>query len=171
MNPRWPPKKDTLNQPLRIGVIGSGSVSDSVDELAKEVGSAIARAEAIVVCGGLGGVMAAVAAGAAEEGGVVIGILPGSDPTDAAPGISIPLPTGLGEARNVLVVRSSEAVIAIAGEWGTLSEAAFCRKFHVPLIGLETDLPSDVLEEIASGPSEAVARAVELAEAGRRSSS
>jgi len=171
VNPRWPPKKDTLNQPLRIGVIGSSSVSDSVDELAKEVGSAIARAEAIVVCGGLGGVMAAVAAGAAEEGGVVIGILPGSDPTDAAPGISIPLPTGLGEARNVLVVRSSEAVIAISGEWGTLSEAAFCRKFHVPLIGLETDLPSDVLEEIASGPSEAVARAVELAEAGRRSSS
>ena len=171
MNPRWPPKKDTLNQPLRIGVIGSGSVSDSVGELAKEVGSAIARAEAIVVCGGLGGVMAAVAAGAAEEGGVVIGILPGSDPTDAAPGISIPLPTGLGEARNVLVVRSSEAVIAISGEWGTLSEAAFCRKFHVPLNGLETDLPSNVLEEIASGPSEAVARAVELAEAGRRSSS
>jgi uncharacterized protein (TIGR00725 family) len=169
VSPRGSFKKSAPNQPLRIGVIGSGSVSASTGELAKEVGSAIARAEAIVVCGGLGGVMAAAAAGAAEEGGVVIGILPGSDPTDAAPGVSIPLPTGLGEARNVLVVRSSEAVIAIAGEWGTLSEAAFCRKFHVPLIGLETGLPSDVLEEIASGPSEAVARAVELAHARRRS--
>lgn len=167
----WSFKKGASKQPLRIGVIGSGSVTGPAVELAKEVGSAIARAEAIVVCGGLGGVMAAVAAGAAEEGGVVIGILPGSDPTDAAPGVSIPLPTGLGEARNVLVVRSSEAVIAIEGEWGTLSEAAFCRKLHVPLIGLETALPSEIPEEIASSPSEAVARAVELAQARRRSSS
>lgn len=136
--------------------------------MARAVGSAIARAEAITVCGGLGGVMAAVSEGAASEGGVVLGILPGGSVTEAAPGVTIPIPTGLGEARNVIVARTSEAVIAIAGEWGTLTEAAFCRKFGVPVVGLHATLPDDVISETAREPAEAVARAIELAQAGRR---
>lgn len=155
-------------RPLRIGVIGSGSAGEAALALARAVGAAIARAEAVTVCGGLGGVMAAAAEGAAAESGVVLGILPGSSARDAAAGVSIPLPTGLGEARNVLVARASEAVIAIAGEWGTLSEAAFCRKFGVPVIGLHATLPDDVVFERVDEPAAAVARAVELALAGRR---
>jgi len=136
--------------------------------LARVVGAAIARAEAITICGGLGGVMAAAAEGAAAEGGIVLGILPGRSADDAAPGVTIPIPTGLGEARNVVVAGASEAVIAIAGEWGTLSEAAFCRKLHIPVVGLEATLPADVITETAGEPTEAVARAVELAQARRR---
>jgi uncharacterized protein (TIGR00725 family) len=154
--------------PLRIGVIGSGRASDEAVALARAVGAAIARAEAVTVCGGLGGVMRAAAEGAASEAGVVLGLLPGVSAADAAPGVTIPVPTGLGEARNVLVARTSEAVIAIAGEWGTLSEAAFCRKFGVPVIGLHATLPPGILDESADDAAGAVARAVELAEAGRR---
>ncbi|MDX1395830.1 MAG: TIGR00725 family protein [Gemmatimonadota bacterium] len=154
--------------PLRIGVIGSGSAGEADLALARAVGAAVARAEAITVCGGLGGVMGAVAEGAAAESGLVVGILPGASAGDAAPGVSIPIPTGLGEARNVVVARASEAVIAIAGEWGTLSEAAFCRKFGVPVIGLHATLPDDVVSERADEPAAAVARAVELALARRR---
>ena len=158
----------SARRPLRIGVIGSGDASEADMALARAVGGAIARAEAITVCGGLTGVMHAVADGAASESGLVIGLLPGTSAGDAAPGVSIPIPTGLGEARNVLVARTSEAVIAIAGEWGTLSEAAFCRKFGVPVIGLRSTLPETVLNEHAEDPLAAVARAVELAQAGRR---
>lgn len=137
-------------------------------DLARQVGRAIARVEAITVCGGLSGVMEAAAEGAASEGGVVVGVLPGPDPEAAAPGVTIPIPTGLGEARNVLVVRTSEAVIAIAGGMGTLSEAAFCAKFGIPVIGLATRLPEAVITEVARDPQTAVARAVELAEERRR---
>lgn len=152
-------------------MIGSGAASEAEVALARAVGAAIARAEALTVCGGLGGVMRGAAEGASSEAGEVLGLLPGTSATDAAPGVTIPIPTGLGEARNVLVARASEAVIAIAGEWGTLSEAAFCRKFGVPVIGLRSTLPADVLTESANDPAEAVARAVELAEAARRGSS
>ena len=155
-------------RPLRIGVIGSSQATDRQLALAGAVGAAIARAEAVTVCGGLGGIMRAASEGAASEGGLVVGILPGPSAAGAAPGVTIPIPTGMGEARNVIVARASEAVIAIAGEFGTLSEAAFCRKFGIPVIGLEPNLPEAVVSEIVSGPVEAVARAVELAAAGRR---
>lgn len=154
-------------RPLRIGVIGSGRADETEMALARAVGSGIARAEAIAVCGGLGGVMQGVADGAATEAGVVLGLLPGTAAGDAAPGVSIPVPTGLGEARNVLVARTSEAVIAIGGGWGTLSEASFCRKFGVPVIGLGSNLPDAVANEQADDPVSAVARAVELAQASR----
>lgn len=153
--------------PLRIGVIGSGRASRRHEELAHAVGAAVARAGAVVVCGGLGGVMAAAASGAASEGGTVVGILPGPEAAEAADGVSIPIPTGLGEARNVLVARTSEAVVAVAGEWGTLSEAAFCRKLGTPVIGLDSTLPEGVVTETAAEPELAVGRAVELARAGR----
>jgi uncharacterized protein (TIGR00725 family) len=157
-------------RPLRIGVIGSGDATPEAEELAHRVGAAIARAEAVEVCGGLGGVMRAAAAGATEDGGLVIGILPGTSAEAAAPGVTIPMPTGLGEARNVLVVRASEAIIAIAGGLGTTTEAAFARKFGVPVIGLATNLPDDLVTERADDPAAAVARAVELAGERRRRS-
>lgn len=155
-------------RPLRIGVIGSGDATPEARGLAHQVGAAIARAEAIEVCGGLGGVMDAAAAGATEDGGLVVGILPGTSADAAAPGVSVPIPTGLGEARNVLVVRASEAIIAIAGEWGTTTEAAFARKFGIPVIGLATNLPDELVTERAEDPAAAVARAVELAQERRR---
>lgn len=161
LGPLRPPR------PLRIGVIGSGEAAPAEASLARAVGAALARAGAIVVCGGMGGVMRAAADGASSEGGTVVGILPGGDPHAAADGVTIPIPTGLGEARNVVVARASEAVVAIAGEWGTLSEAAFCRKFGMPVIGLASALPDGVVEEIADGPAEAAARALELAAARR----
>ncbi|MFQ5689963.1 MAG: LOG family protein [Gemmatimonadota bacterium] len=154
-------------RPYRIGVIGSGRGGGEECALARRVGGAVARAEAILVCGGLGGVMDAAAAGAAAEGGQVLGLLPGEDPSAAAPGVSIPIPTGLGQARNVLVVRASEAVIAMAGGWGTLSEAAFCLKLGVPLLGLRCGLPDEFAIPRFEDPAAAVARALELARAGR----
>ena len=154
-------------RPLRIGVIGSGEAVPVEAGLAHAVGAALARAGAIVVCGGMGGVMRAAADGASSEGGTVVGILPGGDPRAAAEGVTIPVPTGLGEARNVIVARASEVVIAIAGEWGTLSEAAFCRKFGIPVIGLACSLPEGVVDETAGNAAEAAARALELAEARR----
>ena len=154
-------------RPLRIGVIGSGQAVPAEMGLAHAVGVALARAGAIVVCGGMGGVMRAASDGASSEGGTVVGILPGGDPRAAADGVTIPIPTGLGEARNVVVARASEAVVAIAGEWGTLSEAAFCRKFGIPVIGLASSLPEDVVDETAEDAARAAARALELAEALR----
>ncbi len=154
-------------RPLRIGVIGSGRAAPEEAGLAHAVGAALARAGAIVVCGGLGGVMRAAADGASSEGGIAVGILPGGDPHAAADGVAIPIPTGLGEARNVVVARASEAVVAIAGEWGTLSEAAFCRKFGIPVIGLASSLPEDVVDETAEDAAAAAARALELAQSRR----
>ena len=128
-------------QPLRIGVIGSHDCDAAVRQVAHRVGELVAQSGAVLVCGGLGGVMEAAAEGARGEGGLTVGILPGSDPGAANPGIAIAIPTGLGEARNSLVVGASDAVIAISGGWGTLSEAAFCLKNDVPLITLSSDLP------------------------------
>jgi len=130
-----------LQQPLRIGVIGSHDCDATVRDEARRVGELIALSGAVLVCGGLGGVMEAAAEGARGEGGLTVGILPGSDPRAANPGITIAIPTGLGEARNALVVGASDAVIAISGGWGTLSEAAFCLKNGVPLIALKSKLP------------------------------
>lgn len=157
-----------VERPVRIGVIGSGSAKGEVLVAARAVGRALARAEALVVCGGLGGVMEAAAEGAAGEGGPVLGLLPGDSPDEAAPGVSVPVPTGLGQARNVLVVRASEAVIAVAGGWGTLSEAAYCRKLEVPLVGVMDNLPEEFDVDRFRDPTAAVARALELAESRRR---
>jgi uncharacterized protein (TIGR00725 family) len=135
---------------LRIGVIGSGVCDDEIAGCARRVGELIAEAGAVLVCGGLGGVMEAAARGAREAGGITVGILPGEDPGAANPGIGIAIPTGLGEARNVLVVGSSDAVIAIAGGWGTLSEAAFCLKKGIPLVVLKSELPALPVAEAGS---------------------
>lgn len=151
-----------MNQPLRIGVIGSNECGEEIARLARRVGVLIAEADAVLVCGGLGGVMEAAALGARQAGGLTVGILPGSDSGDANAGIVIAIPTGLGDARNALVVRTSDAVIAIAGGWGTLSEAAFCLKNGVPLIRLASELTSLPVPD-ASTPEEAVAWALQRA--------
>ncbi len=159
---------EMIGRPLRIGVIGSAEVDGVVREAARAVGRDLARAEAIVVCGGLGGVMAAAAEGAAAEAGVVLGFLPGRETSSAAPGVSIPVPTGLGEVRNALVVRASEAVIAIAGGWGTLNEASLCMKLGIPLVGVMDALGEKFDIERFEDPAAAVARALELASERRR---
>ena len=156
----------TSNRQLRIGVLGPGTASAETLALAQEVGAQIARLGAVLVCGGLGGVMAAAAHGARQAGGLTVGIVPGTDPEDANDFIDVPIVTGMGEARNVLVVRSSNAVIAIAGSYGTLSEMAVALKLGIPVVGLGTwELrgPDGSEPPIlrASTPQEAVAKAVE----------
>lgn len=121
-----------------ISVIGARQCDAETYALAEQVGYELARRGAIVVCGGLGGVMAAACQGAKRAGGLTIGILPGKTPREANPYVDIPIVTGLGEARNSIVVRTARAVIAVGGEYGTLSEIAFALKFGIPVIGLHT---------------------------------
>ncbi len=147
---------------LRIGVIGGHKCEEDIADAARRVGELIAWEGAVLVTGGLGGVMEAASVGARDAGGVVIGLLPGDDVRTANPGVTIAIPTGLGEARNVLVVKASDAVIAIAGGWGTLSEAALCLKIGVPMIRLRSDLPKMPIPE-AETPEEAVVWALEQA--------
>jgi uncharacterized protein (TIGR00725 family) len=155
-----------VTQLLRIGVIGSGECDHEIAGIARRVGELIGAAGAALVCGGLGGVMEAAAAGAREAGAITIGILPGTDARAANPGIRVAIPTGLGEARNTVVVGASDAVIAVAGGWGTLSEAAFCLKNDVPLITLRSNLPPLPVPE-ARSPEDAVTWALDQAR-GRR---
>lgn len=160
--------RNAVDRPYRIGVIGSGSAEGEVLAAARGVGRALAKARALVVCGGLGGVMEAAAEGAAAEGGAVIGFLPGENPRAAAPAVTVPLPTGFGQGRNVLIVRASEAVVAVGGEWGTRAEASLCLKLGVPLIGV-MDTIGDVFPiERFRDPDAGVARALELAQQHRR---
>lgn len=147
-----------------IGVIGAGGCSDDVYELAEEVGERIAEAGAVLVCGGLGGVMEAASKGAKKQGGITIGILPGNDKDHANQYIDFPIVTGLGEGRNLLVVRNSDAVIAFPGEFGTLSEIAFCLKLGKPIIGLSTWEVSDEIIQ-AKNAEEAVSIALSQAKA------
>ena len=122
----------------RVGVIGSGRCSREIYHLAERVGQGIARRGAILICGGLGGVMEGACKGAKAAGGTTVGILPGARPDDANAYVDIPILTGLSLARNLLVVRSSQALIAIEGGYGTLSEIAFSLQLGVPVIGLKT---------------------------------
>ncbi|MFA4835320.1 MAG: TIGR00725 family protein [Dehalococcoidia bacterium] len=123
---------------MLIGVIGGGKCSRKVARLAEEVGRELAERGATVICGGLGGVMESVCKGAREAGGQTIGILPGNSPADANPYVDIPIVTGMGEMRNVVIIKSARAVIAIDGEYGTLSEIGHALKRGVPVIGLST---------------------------------
>ena len=121
-----------------VAVIGPDPAPPDVAAACEEVGRLLARAGAIVVTGGLGGSMEAASRGAAEEGGVTLGILPGRTRKDANPYLTVSVPTGMGEGRNVLNVRAADVVIAVAGEFGTLSEIAFALKTGVPVVGLDT---------------------------------
>lgn len=156
--------------PYRVSVVGTGEATADEYRAARALGSALARAGAIVVCGGRGGVMEAVARGATESGGVAVGILPGSDAAEANAWIGIPLPTGLGEARNAVVACAGEAVIAVGGSWGTLSEIALARKMRRPVTTLGSP-PAEGLELHASPDPESAAEwAIEQARVYRSSS-
>ena len=121
-----------------IGVIGGSEVTAPIAKLAEEVGREIARRGAVLVCGGMGGVMEAACKGASEEGGLTIGILPGDNRNTANPYVKIPIVTGIGYARNVAVVKTSQAVIAIDGNYGTLTEIGYALQGGIPVIGLDT---------------------------------
>jgi uncharacterized protein (TIGR00725 family) len=146
---------------IQIGVIGAGQCSLEIERLAEEVGREIAKKKALLICGGLGGVMEASARGAKKEGGVTIGILPGFSFEDPNPFIDIPIVTGLSHARNVLVVRSSQAIIAVEGGYGTLSEIGIALKLRKPVVGLRTwDISKKIIT--VETPKEAVKKAMSL---------
>ncbi len=129
-----------MNEPLGplVAVIGAGVCSEQEAALAEEVGRRLAEAGAVVLTGGRGGVMAAASRGAAQAGGLTVGILPGEDASQANPWVALPIVTGLGEARNAVLMRTAQVVIAVGGEYGTLSEIAFALKFGRPVVGLRT---------------------------------
>jgi uncharacterized protein (TIGR00725 family) len=134
---------ETKPQPI-IAVCGAGRCDATLAAQAESVGRGIALAGATLVCGGLGGVMAAACRGARLAGGVTIGILPGNDPRAANPDVVIPIATGMGEARNAIIIHTAGVVIAVGGEYGTLSEIALARKAGRVVIGLGTwDLGQD----------------------------
>ncbi|UCC17778.1 MAG: TIGR00725 family protein [Dehalococcoidales bacterium] len=153
---------------LIIAVIGAREPSTEEVGLAEEIGKEIARQGAALICGGLGGTMEAACRGAAGEGGITIGVLPGDDPDSANPHVQIPIATGIGNARNVIVVRSARAVIAVGGSYGTLSEIAYALAGNIPVIGLNTwsisrgGKQDDSIIYVQSA-SEAVKKALELA--------
>ena len=121
-----------------VAVVGPGESSDAEEVAAEAVGRALARAGAVVVTGGLGGVMGAACRGAAAAGGLTVGLLPGTDRRTANAWVTVALPTGLGELRNGLVVRAGDAVIAVGGAYGTLAEVALALKAGTPVVGLGT---------------------------------
>lgn len=151
-----------------IGVIGPSAASAAELDSAERIGVLLARRGAIVVCGGHGGVMEAVCRGAARNGGQTIGLLPGTERAAGNPHLTIALPTGLGELRNGLIVRASDAMIAVGGSWGTLSEIALAVRTGKPVVSLggwrmerASPVPSELPEPIpADSPEHAVALAL-----------
>lgn len=152
---------------LFVAVIGSASCSPEIATVAEQVGRQIARRRAVLVCGGRGGVMKAACRGAKAEGGTTVGILPGTDRREANAYVDVPIVTGLGEARNAIVVRTADAVIAVSGGYGTLSEIGLALKMGRPVVGLGTwelwqegQPVGGVLQ--AGTPAQAVAQALAL---------
>ncbi len=151
-----------------IAVIGGSQCSNADAEVAEAVGRELAKNGAVLICGGLGGVMEAASRGASTEGGVTIGILPGDNRRSANPYVQIPIVTGMGHARNVIVVKSAQAVIAVGGSYGTLSEIAYALQGNIPVIGLATwslsrDGQPDNSVIPAKDAAEAVRQALKLA--------
>jgi hypothetical protein len=131
--------RDKENKRQRIiAVIGGAEASEKYLTLAEEVGRLIAEKNAILVTGGMGGVMTAASKGASEASGLVIGILPTADRDSANPYVDIPIVTGLNQARNFIIARTCDCAIAIDGKFGTLSEIAYCLMYEIPVIGIDT---------------------------------
>ena len=145
----------------KIGIIGAGIVDKEIYEIAYQVGKLLAERGAIIYTGGLGGVMEAASRGAYEAGGITVGILPWHKYEDANPYVKIPVLTDMGHARNIILVRSVEIVVAIAGGYGTLSEIAITLKMWKPVIGLKTweNIPGVIY---VSSPEEVVKKIFEL---------
>lgn len=152
-----------------IAVVGESHASPEIARLAEKVGEEIAKAGAVLVCGGLKGVMEAAAKGAKSAGGTTIGILPGSKREEANSYIDYPIVTGIGYARNKLVVKTGHVVIAVGGHYGTLSEVAFALGYEIPVVGLNTwqiihhSGQVDKKIHYAKTPKEAVELAMKLA--------
>ena len=145
---------------LHVAVVGGGEADPDACRVAEELGAALAARGAVVVTGGLGGVMAAACRGARSAGGTTVGILPGDDRAAANPSVDTAVATGRGEGRNLLVVRTADVVVAVDGEFGTLSEIALALRLGRPVIGLGTwELARD------GRPVDVIARATDAAEA------
>ena len=147
-----------------VAVIGSSEADAVLEALAEGVGEALGRADAVLVCGGGGGVMEAACRGAHSAGGLTVGLLPGHDRGAANAWVGVALPTGIGELRNGLIIRAADAVIAIGGRTGTLSEIAFALRARKPVFGLgPLPLEGPLADEIApcADPEEAVRRALD----------
>lgn len=162
-----------MERGLFISVIGGSDCSKEEARLAEEVGRELAKRGATLVCGGLEGVMEAACRGAASQGGMTIGILPGNSRKDANPYVQVPIVTGMGYARNAIVAKSGQAVIAIGGSFGTLSEIAHALQNDIPVIGLGTWSLSRGGEEdrsiiVAQNTVDAVEKALALAKKGGR---
>jgi uncharacterized protein (TIGR00725 family) len=165
----------TVERRKQVSVLGTGVCEEGSEawELAEEVGSRLAEAGVAVVCGGLTGVMEAAARGAAEAGGTVIGIVPGNSVDEANPHCTHVIATGIGHARNLAVVASGAAAIAVGGEWGTLSEIGHARKLGRPVVALhswtlEGEGPMEGAPGVvhASTPEQAIAAALDLIRRG-----
>ena len=150
-----------MGAPPYIAVVGASQPTESQERAAEDVGRALGAAGAIVITGGRGGVMAAASRGARETGAVVVGVLPGLDRREANPWVTVALPTGLGELRNGLVVRTADAVVAVGGAYGTLSEIALALAAGTPVVGVDS-WPIDGVE-VAESAGAAAERALELA--------
>jgi len=147
---------------IHVGVIGGSQVSEELEGMAEEVGRLIARRGGRLICDGLGGVMRAAAKGAKSAGGITVGVLPGNSRDEANSYIDVPLATGMGLARNAIIVRSSDVLIAIDGGYGTLSEIAYAFQLGVPVVGLRTwDIEGIT---VTVNPEEAVEKAMSMAE-------
>lgn len=121
-----------------VGVIGAGECDAALEELAEAVGRGIARIGGVLVCGGMSGVMAAACRGAKEAGGVTVGILPGSERNQANQYVDVPVATGMGEARNLIIIRTADVLVAVGGSYGTLSEIGFALKMGKRVIGIKS---------------------------------
>ena len=151
-----------------ISVIGEGDARPEIEDLAEQVGQELARRGHAIVCGGLGGVMEAACKGAKSAGGATIGILPGDDPKSANPWVDVPICTGIGHARNIIVVKTGRAVIAVGGAYGTLSEIGHALSEGIPVIGLKTWAMSRSGEDdggviVATDAKDAVEKAIQAA--------
>jgi len=155
-------------RPLIISVIGGGDPPKIALQHARQVGIELAKRDVVVACGGLGGVMEAVCAGAKSAGGTTIGIMPGSDPGEANDFVDFPICTSFKYARNVIVVKTGRSVIAIDGSYGTMSEIAHALAENIPVIGLETwsfmsNGKKDTSIIVAQNPVDAVNKAIDAA--------
>ena len=155
----------TRGGPPYVAVVGPNDATQTELDQAEAIGAGLARAGAVLVCGGLGGVMHAAARGSEEAGGTSIGILPGDDRDPGSPHLTVAISTGMGETRNAVIVRTVDAVIAISGEFGTLSEVAFALKLGKPVVGLGTwelskrGRPVEAITRVET-PEDAVAEAL-----------
>jgi uncharacterized protein (TIGR00725 family) len=154
------------DRPLRITVVGGGRCDTQTASDAERVGAAIARGGGVLISGGLGGVMEAASRGARGAGGTTIGVLPGERAEDANEFVEIPIVTGMGQARNIVNVLSGEALVALTGEGGTLSEIAVALKSDIPIIAVNAWHGIDGVR-VAETPEQAVDIAMELARARR----